>query len=130
MGKFETTTSKGRVVYGRKKHYFRPTDLLRIWRSVKKNIDPEKEISEETKMFFLNLGWDIIKAVEPDAQFSVKKETEQVIVDQIENTIQNISIGLMVEMIEKIPFLPQKYELLIAENIYWSVWHFLNNLLH
>lgn len=130
MGEFETTTRKGRVVYNRPEHYFNTKDLKRVYLSVEKNLGPILNI----KLSDLDNLWFIMDAILKNYFRGHTLQLEEVedpeTMRELESIIQRISIDLLVEIIEKIPFIPQKYEYMIAEFIYWHTFRYIDDLIY
>jgi len=130
MAEFETTTRKGRVVYNRRKHYFKMSDLKRIWERMKKDTDPDngwtlediKTMRYLTGQFIELLSPEFRNMLEPDLGMEEKRE--------IKGFLANTTIDLMIEIIEKVPFIPQRLERTIAEFIYWNMIYLLDSIIY
>lgn len=129
MAEFETTTRKGRVVYSRRKHYFSLRDVKRIWSSIKKTTDPDNGYSGEDIKIMQEMTKDFMELVYPRYAMIRKEMIPIEERTEIKTFISNTTIELMIEIIEKIPFIPQRLERTIAEFIYWNMIAFLDSIL-
>jgi len=129
MAEFEITTRVGRVVYRRKTHYYKASDIVRIWNALKKNLPPKNEIKQSDKLLYTLLATDILDTVSDKYQVTGTPPETPEEKASLENFIQNLSITMLTEIVGLIPGFPNKWETEIAEFLYWKVYYFLKDLI-
>jgi len=117
-------TLKGRVVYNRKKHYFKTKDLIRIWNKVKFVI-PFEAVKDLSVIGYLReLNTELTEIILPFSFTATPQEEEE-----LKNFLDEVNIILLTEIVEKIPFIPNRLEEKIAEFIYWNVYRLVDRII-
>lgn len=127
MGEYETTTRTGRVVYTRRRHYFKPQDLLRIYESIRINYPPI-EISQEDLSKLKTIRDSITEIYFPVVEDEEKEELHSRYAPGFEGMIQKLSVNMLEELFYHFGIRALTYEK-SAEDFYWLVWNSLDKLI-